>query len=420
MSEAKSPKFTRAEFEVLLVLAAVQFVNLLDFVIMMPLAPRLMTLFQINPEEFSHLIASYGIAASLSAIAASFFIDRFDRRTALAFLVTGFTLGTAGCGFAPNFEWMLAFRILAGIFGGVMGSVALAIVGDRFAAERRGTAMGVVMSSFALVSVLGIPFGLYLADEGGPFAPFQLLALLAALLVPLILLVLPKCTDHLKHERVPPIQQFLNILGNPRYQIAYLFGCTVVGAGFLVIPFLAAYMVHNIGIPDVHVKWVYLASGACTLISMNVIGRLSDRYGKKFVFRVVAFGALAMSLAMTHLPPTSLWVVMAVCAGFMVLTSGRVVPAQALVTGVAPGHERAGFMSLNAAVQHFALSLATIVSGKLVTEGPAKELIGYGSAGVVAAGLALASIVLVGFLRAAPAGQPVEQPEPAAKLEPVP
>jgi MFS transporter, DHA1 family, inner membrane transport protein len=409
MPASQTPRFTRPEWQLLLILAAVQFVNLLDFVIMMPLAPRLIKLFEITPAQFGTLVSSYGIAAALAGVLAALCIDRFDRRNTLIFLLAGFTLGTLGCGLAPDYQTMLIARIVAGLFGGVLGSVVLAIVGDRFLAERRGAAMGVVMSSFAIASVAGVPLGLLLADTLGPFVPFQILAAASLLLIPISLFILPPMNDHLKQQRIHPMHQFQHILGTGRYLLAYLFSITVVGAGFFVIPFLAAYLVQNVGTRDEDVKYVYLVAGACTLVSMNVIGRLSDRFGKVRVFRIVAFGAMLSSLALTHLPAAPLGITMLTCACFMVFTSGRVVPAQALITGVAPPHERGGFMSLNSAVQHGALGVAAWLTGLLVSVDVNGRLTGYDHAGYVAAALAVFSMVLVAFLRAAPTPEPVKQ-----------
>jgi len=398
-TSSRTPLFSRDEWKLLFVLAAIQFANVLDFVLMIPLAPRFMVEFSIAPGQFSHLVAAYGGAAFVAAIAGAFVLDRVGRRLALNVLLVGFSAGTIACAIAWDYTSMLVARILTGAFAGVLGSVVMAVVGDRFTDRRRGTATGIVMSSFAVASTAGVPLSLLIADEfGSVSSPFWILGTLAGLLVPVIY-SLPAMRDHLRNVRVAPLTMFANILTNPRYLTAYLFMMCTIASGFVVIPFLAAYAEYNVGRPSRDIKYVYLAAGVLTFFTTNLIGRWSDRFGKKRMFRILAPLALTMALTVTNLPPVSLGVLIAVFACFMVFMSGRFVPAQALVISVAAPHERGGFLSLNSAVAHLTMALASTVAGLLVAEGPDRTLIGYERAGYVAAVLAVGSMVLVGILR---------------------
>lgn len=399
-TSSRTPLFSRAEWKLLLVLASIQFANVLDFVLMIPLAPRFMLDFKISPEQFSHLVAAYGVSAFFAAIAGAFVLDRFGRRVSLNVLLVGFAAGTLGCALAWDFNSMLSARVLTGAFGGVLGSVVMATIGDRFADRRRGTATGIVMSSFAVASTAGIPLSLLLAEAFGPSSPFWILGTLAALLVGVIY-TLPAMRDHMmsKADRVAPLTMFARILSNPRYLTAYLYMMCVIGSGFVVIPFLAAYAQYNVERPAGDVKFIYLAAGILTFFTTNLIGRWSDRYGKKLVFRIAASVAMVMALTVTNLPPISLGALIAVFAFFMVFTSGRFVPAQALITSVAAPHERGGFLSLNSAVAHLTMALASSVTGLLVTERADHHLIGYENAGFVSAALGITSLILVGVLK---------------------
>ncbi|MCP2936250.1 MFS transporter, partial [Salmonella enterica subsp. enterica serovar Typhimurium] len=100
--------------------------------------------------------------AAVSGFVAAFYVDGFDRRKVLLFGYSGFIIGTIACGFAPNYGFLLAFRLLAGLFGGLIGAQVLSIISDIYSYERRGRAMGAIMSAFAVASTLGIPLALYL------------------------------------------------------------------------------------------------------------------------------------------------------------------------------------------------------------------------------------------------------------------
>ena len=101
---------TWAEWGLLLVLAAVQITHIVDFMILMPLGPRLMHDLRISPGQFGLMVSAYGFSASLAGLAAAWFIDRFDRKTALLLLYAGFTLGTLLCALAPSYPLLLAAR----------------------------------------------------------------------------------------------------------------------------------------------------------------------------------------------------------------------------------------------------------------------------------------------------------------------
>ena len=82
---------------VLLLMAAIQFTTNLDFLIILPLGPQYMRVMHITPAQFNVIVAAYAIAAGISGIAAGFFLDRFDRKTALLSLFLGFGVGTLLC-----------------------------------------------------------------------------------------------------------------------------------------------------------------------------------------------------------------------------------------------------------------------------------------------------------------------------------
>ena len=125
-------------------LAAANFTHVMDVMIMMPLGDTFMSLFGINPQQFSLLVSSYALAAFGSSLLAVSFLDVFDRKRALLFIYGGFTIGTFLCALAPSYEVLLTFRFITGAFGGVLGALALSVVSDLFPFQERGRAMGIL------------------------------------------------------------------------------------------------------------------------------------------------------------------------------------------------------------------------------------------------------------------------------------
>ncbi len=181
----------RRELLLLFVLAAVQFTSIVDFMVVMPLGPQLRRKLGIEPDQFGWIVASYTLAAGLAGLLASSFLDRFGRRRVYLSLFTGFLAGTLLCGLSFNYWSLMAARVVTGTFGGILGGMALAIIGDVFPEERRGRATGILMSAFALASVVGVPLCLSLGTRFGWQVPFLLLAVLGLGVLGLALWILP-------------------------------------------------------------------------------------------------------------------------------------------------------------------------------------------------------------------------------------
>jgi predicted MFS family arabinose efflux permease len=386
----------------LFILAAVQFTHIVDFMILMPLATRLEDSLGVTTQQFGLLVSVYGFAASLAGLLLAPLLDRFDRKHTLLVLYAGFAAGTLFCAVAPDHRLLIVARILTGAFGGVAASTVLAIVGDAFPPARRGTATGVVMSAFSAASIAGVPAGLVLAQQSDSWrAPFFVLGLASAGLLVFAWQVMPSVRGHLGGK--PVAEPFWQVAARPNHLRAYALMFTLVLSSFCVVPFIAAFLEKNIHRTKNEIPLVYLLGGAATLLSMNVVGRLSDRYPRLWVFRVSALLALVPIVWLTHLHlGASLALTLTVTTLMMVLTSARMVPALAMITSAAEPRVRGSFMSINSAVQQFAAGSAPLLAGWLMGRAAKGEpLVGFGLVGWLSAGAGLLSIVLAGQLRPA-------------------
>ncbi len=389
-----------SERGILFTLAAVQFTHIMDFMIMMPLGAGLMRVFNLTPTQFSYLVAAYGLAAAVTGFAGGFFIDRLDRKRALLWLYAGFGLATLACAFAPTVHLLLAARIAAGAFGGVAGSLVMAIVSDVIPPERRGRGMAVVMTAFPLASVLGVPAGLVLVDLFEWHAPF---VLLAALSVPICFIVaryLPALPP--SPVKTHPGRQMWEILTHGVHVRGFALTAALVFAGGLVIPFMAPSLVANAGMTESQLKFVYLFGGAATFFTTTLFGRLSDRHDKLHVLACVTVLAIATVLVVTQLGPTSMVFTLTMTTVFFVTMSGRFTPTMAMISNAVEPRYRGGFMSVNSAVQQAASGLGNVIAGALITrEVSTGRLVGYPKVGWLAVGAFALTVVLAWRLRSA-------------------
>ena len=402
------------EWLLLLTLAAIQFTSTVDFLIIIPLGPQYMRIFHINPRQFGLMVAAYGIAAGISGLAAGFFLDRFDRKRALLFLYFGFALGTLFCALANSYHLLVAARFFAGAFGGLVGAVILAIVGDVIPMERRGAAMGKVMSSFSVASIVGVPLGIYIAATYNWHVPFYVIAVVSFIILVVAAYITPPLRGHLVHfdEEEHPVARTWAVMTHPDHQKAFVFMAALTCASFLIFPDMPTFMEFNIGLTDKQLGWIYFFGGFCTLFSMNWIGRWADRSGKLRVFTIMSLSAGIPILVMANLPRVPVAAALVVSTILMVCMSGRFVPAMAMMTAAVESRYRGGFMSINSAVQQLSMGLTSYVSGFILGETSTHQITHYPITGLLAVGCAYAAIYLARFLKPAKEGKEGEVAEP--------
>lgn len=385
----------------LLALAAVNFTHIMDFMIMMPLGPQLMDLLDINPQQFSLAVSAYAITAGISSFISAFFVDRFDRKKVLTFAYIGFLIGTFSCAFAPNYAFLVAARVLAGLFGGMIGAQVLAIVADTFEYQRRAAAMGVLMTAFSAASVAGVPTGLWLAAQFSWHVPFLAIGFLGLGVLLLITLVLPNMTRHIQ-ERSPDRKRFqvlTDIFQTPNQMRALTLSIVLMMGHFAIIPLITPSLVGNVGYAQDKIFLIYFVGGLLTIFSAPIVGKLADRRGKYPVFVLFAILSLIPVWLITNLWPMPLWSVLTISGLFFVVVNGRMIPTQALISSVVLPHQRGGFMSINSSMQQLSTGAAAMIGGALVTEGPGGRIEQYDWVGYFSIVLILASVWLAGRVK---------------------
>jgi predicted MFS family arabinose efflux permease len=380
----------------LLTLAGVQFTHILDFMVMMPLGPQLTRSLLISDAQFGLLVSAYTFAAGASGLLATTYLDRFDRKHLLLALYGLFALSTLACGLASNYVALLAARVAAGAFGGVLTALSQTIVADVVPFERRGRAMAVVMSAFSVSTVAGVPLSLWLASHWGWSLPFVAIAAVSAVFAVGAGLTLPPLRHHLREgDAVSPWQGIARVFKSGNHRRAWLFTALMMFSSFTVIPYITLYMQANVGLTDAQLPWIYLCGGAATLVSARVFGRLTDRLGKVRMYTWVALAALVPLVTTTLIGRLPLGAVLVVSTSMFVLISGRMIPAMAIVTSAAEPAVRGTFMAFHSSVQSAAMGAGTVVGGLILARDAQGQLQHYWMAAVVGVAAALASIVVV-------------------------
>lgn len=376
---------TEAEERRLLgVLAMVQLITIVDFMMVMPLGPDFSRDLGIPVSKVGSVGAAYTLSGAVAGLVGASFLDRFDRRTALVSTLLGLGVATVFGALAWDWTSMLAARVLAGAFGGPATTLGLSIVADVVPAERRGRAMGVVMSAFSVASVLGVPAGLWLADQGGWRAPFLVIGVAALAIAAMARWALPPLRDHL--DRVVSTGLPFDLLAAPKARLALLASGTVSVGTFALVPNLATWLQLNVGVPRSELDTLYMIGGASTFFVTRLGGRAADRWGPVPVAWFASLGLVAVLLvafiAEFRGPPAAIFVAL------MGVNSLRGVSLNALLSRVPAPDERARFGSLQSAMQHLGASTGAALGALFLSEADGR-LVGLDRLAMASAALAL-------------------------------
>ena len=362
-------KFSPYQALVILLLALTQFTVVLDFMVMSPLGDMLMKSMELSTTQFGLAVSAYAISAGVSGLLTAGFADRFDRKKLLMFFYIGFIGGTLFCGLATTYPLLIAARIITGVFGGVIGSISLAIVADLFHLQQRGRAMGFIQMGFGASQVLGIPISLYIANHWGWQSPFLMIVGLAVIIWALIMLKLAPVTKHLElRTEKTAIKHLWHTLRLRNYRTGFLLTALLSLGGFMMMPWGSAFAVNNLHVSYQQLPILFMSSGVAALIIMPLIGKLSDKLDKVKIFTVAALSMMVIIVVYTHLGPIPFILILTMNILMMAAIMSRIVPSMALVSALPKMQDRGAFMSISASLQQIAGGIAAGVGGMIVVQ----------------------------------------------------
>jgi len=388
---------------ILYTLALVNFIHIIDSMLIMPLGDIFIAEFSITSGEYSLLVSAYAFAAFFSSLVGVFYLDRFDRKTSLLFIYFGFGIGTLACAFADTYLQLVSLRILTGLFGGMIGAMVLSVVSDLYPFKERGTAMGILFSAFSAASALGVPIGIYLAAKSNWQLPFMVIGLFALSICVFVLAFFPTMKRHLtvQDKKMDFVKTITAITSDKNQLNALLAGFVLILAHFMIIPFISPYLIKNVGISQVDIAYQFFFGGAATVISAPFIGRMTDKYGVMKVFTIVLVLSFIPTVIITNLKVVPLWVAICFTTMFFVFASGRMISPNTIITAAASNTNRGSFMSVKSALQQLAIGLSALISGSIVYIGTDDLYHNYAYVGYISIGIALFTVFLLKRIKVA-------------------
>lgn len=369
MEQPTPARLSSYQILIIVILALTQFTVILDFMIMSPLGDMLMKSMELTTSQFGFAVSAYAITAGFSGLLTAGFADRFDRKKLLLFFYVGFILGTLMCGLANTYTMLLFARIITGIFGGVIGSIGMAIVADLFSLEQRGRVMGFLQMGFGASQVLGIPIGLYLANHFNWQAPFLMIVVLSLLIWAVIVTRMKPIDQHLSVQSDRNVlEHLIHTISKREYRIGFLATALLSLGGFMMMPWGTAFAVNNLLLTNEQLVPLFMVAGIATLFIMPVIGKFSDKVNKFKLFTAACIWLSVVVIIYTNLTPVPLWVIMFFNVIMMIGIMGRMVPSMALISALPEIQDRGAFMSINASLQQIAGGIAAGIGGLIVVQ----------------------------------------------------
>ena len=364
-----APKFTGYQKLAITLLALTQFTVVLDFMVMSPLGDILMKSMNMTTTQFGLVVSAYAFSAGAAGFLTAGFADRFDRKKLLLFFYIGFILGTLFCGLADTYPLLIAARIITGVFGGVIGSISMAIVADLFLPQQRGRVMGFLQMGFGASQVLGIPISLFLANSLGWQSPFLMIVGLATLIWLIIVIKMQPITKHLEIKNDKnPILHLWNTISQKDYRVGFMSTALLSLGGFMMMPWGSAFAINNLHVTPEQLPILFMIAGIATLIIMPIIGKLSDRMDKFNLFAIASIWMICVVLVYTRLTPVPFWFVIIMNVLMMIGIMSRMVPSMALASSLPKMQDRGAFMSINSSLQQIAGGVAAAIGGMIVVQ----------------------------------------------------
>jgi len=396
LSKEKS-KLSTYQIFVIVILAMTQFTVVLDFMVMSPLGDLFMKSMGLTTTQFGWSVSAYAFSAGISGLLTAGFADSFDRKKLLLFFYIGFIIGTFCCGIAHSFITLLVARIITGLFGGVIGSISMAIVADLFPLEKRGRVMGFLQMGFGASQVLGIPISLYLANHFGWQSPFFMIVVLAILVWTLAVFKLEPVTKHLETPSdQSAFHHLLHTIKLKNYRIGFLATAFLSLGGFMMMPWGSAFAINNLHVTQEQLPLLFMIGGVSTLLIMPLIGKYSDKINKFKLFTFASVWLILVVFFYTQLGPSPFLLVVFFNVTMMIGIMGRMVPSMALVSALPEMKDRGAFMSINSSLQQVAGGIAAALGGMVVVQkNKYSPLEHYDTLGFLMIGLTLICIFLI-------------------------
>jgi DHA1 family inner membrane transport protein len=331
------------------------------------------------------LISGYALGVAVGAPVLTIATRKLPRKTVLLALMAIFTLGNLACALAPNYELLMAARVVTSLAHGTFFGVGSVVATGLVAPERRASAIAIMFTGLTAATLLGVPAGAWLGLQFGWRSAFWAVTLIGVLAFVVLAVFVPR----VKGEAKPaPLREELAVLARP--QVLLGLAMTVLGfAGvFVVFTYIQPLLTQVTGLSESAVSPILLVFGGGLAVGNILGGKLADRAVMPAVLgTLVALAVVLGAMQFTIGTPFTAVVFVGLLG---VASFATVAPMQLRVLEKASGAGQNLASSLNIAAFNLGNALGAWVGGVVIDHGPGLRALGWVAALLTLVGLAIA------------------------------
>ena len=336
-----------------------------QLMIVVAMLPAIGEQLAISTDRQGLLVSSYAVMVGVFALVAGPVSDKIGRRR---MLLAGSGLMTAALALhaiAGGYAMLLAARSIAGVAGGALSGVVVAYVGDYFPYEKRGWANGWVMSGIAAGQIAGVPLGAVLAEHFGFRTPFLFFAATMGATFLLVFKFVPQPRVKLDERKLTvagAAREYLEFLKQKDIRAAATVFALLFSSVALYITYLPAWLTAYRGATPNRIAALFFTGGAASVLTGPIVGKLSDRAGRKPLILASSLGLVILMSGSTYFIQ-NLWLAFPVFFASSVLFAARMSPFQALLSALVAGERRGALMSLTVALGQIGFAAGAAIAG---------------------------------------------------------
>ncbi|RUR66430.1 MFS transporter [Variovorax guangxiensis] len=331
------------------------------------------------------LISGYALGVAVGAPVLTIATRKLPRKTVLLALMAIFTLGNLACALAPNYEMLMAARVVTSLAHGTFFGVGSVVATGLVAPERRASAIAIMFTGLTAATLLGVPAGAWLGLHFGWRSTFWAVTAIGVLAFAVLSVFVPRVKEEAK---AAPLREELGVLARP--QVLLGLAMTVLGfAGvFVVYTYIQPLLTQVTGLSESAVSPILLVFGGGLAVGNLLGGKLADRAPMAAVFgTLVALAVVLGAMQFTIGTPFTAVVFVGLLG---VASFATVAPMQLRVLEKASGAGQNLASSLNIAAFNLGNALGAWVGGVVIDHGPGLRALGWVAALLTLVGLAIA------------------------------
>ncbi|MGF1431501.1 MFS transporter [Kitasatospora sp. LaBMicrA B282] len=360
----------------------------------------------VAPASVGLLVTVFALTFAISAPSAPALLKGMDRKKVLLLGLGLLTVGGVASAVAPNYDVMVATRVLGALGAGIFGPASSAAGAAIVAPERRHRALATVFAGMTAASVLGVPLASFLGSTLSwrpALAGVSALSLVALVLVAVLVPEIPA-------GEPPTAAAYRAALRTPGALPTVTTTLLFMAAQFTVYAVAGAYLAARFGASAGMVSMTLMAFGVLGVLGNGLAPRVSEKLGGTRTITLSLTG-LAVALAALIVVPKVAVVGLLLFAAWAFFSQMYQAPQQARLIHILPAHPGL-ILALNASALYLGMSLGSLLGSTFLSP--------VGATLMPALALGLLALAFGTHLASGRSSRTTETPAPAPAAQPVP